>query len=115
MPNQKIFDRGDIIHIELNPTKGREQQGKRYAIVLSKKAFNALGLSLLAPITQGGNFARTAGFSVPLVGAGTKAQGVILINQLRMLDSRERNAKKLETAPEYIIEEALAKARTILD
>jgi mRNA-degrading endonuclease toxin of MazEF toxin-antitoxin module len=49
------FDRGDIVRVNLNSTVGREQQGDfRPALVLSPAAFNALGVALVAPITQGG-------------------------------------------------------------
>ena len=45
---------------------------------------------LVCPITQGGNFARHAGFAVPLSGAGTATQGVVLCNQIRGQD-RDRH------------------------
>ncbi len=54
-----IFDRGDIVRACLNPTAGNELQGDmRPCLVLSPKAFNKLGLTIIAPITQGGNYAR---------------------------------------------------------
>lgn len=53
--------------VGFDPASGHEQQGAgRPALVLSVQAFNQLGMTLVAPITQGGNFARYAGFSVPL-------------------------------------------------
>jgi mRNA interferase ChpB len=60
------FDRGDIVRVSLNPTERREQQGDlRPALVLSPAAFNALGVALVTPITQAGNFA--GGDMVPQV------------------------------------------------
>ena len=53
-----------------------------------------MGKILVAPITQGGDFTRHAGFAVPLSGSGTKPQGVALVNQVRMLDLEARGAKK---------------------
>jgi hypothetical protein len=44
----------------------------RWATVMRK-----LNLPVTLPITSGGNFARTAGFAVPLTGAGTKTTGVV--------------------------------------
>jgi len=29
------MDRGDIYHVDLNPTKGKEQQGARYVLIVS--------------------------------------------------------------------------------
>ncbi len=110
------FGRGDIVMVNLEPSEGREQRGTaRPAIVLSTSVFNALGLVLVAPITQGGDFARHAGFATPLSGSGTQTQGVALINQIRMLDLEARGAKRIETAPEYVVDDALARLRAITD
>jgi mRNA interferase ChpB len=67
-----VFERGDIVKACLNPTAGNELQGMRLCLVLSPKAFNKLGLTLIAPITQGGNLARFKGFAVALMGNGTE-------------------------------------------
>lgn len=116
MVKRARFGRGDIVLVNLEPTAGREQQGTaRPALVLSTSVFNALGLVLVAPITQGGDFARHAGFAAPLSGSGTQTQGAALINQIRMLDLEARGAKRIETAPEYVIDDALARLRAITD
>lgn len=110
------FDRGDIVRVSLNPVIGRELQGEmRPALVLSARAFNALGTVLVAPITQGGNLARYAGFAVPLQGTGTETQGVVLANAVRTLDLQGRGASKIETAPAIVMEEVLARLRAIID
>lgn len=49
-------------------------------MVLTTKEFNKLGDGLVAPITQGGDFARYAGFAVTLTCTGCKTQGVALVN-----------------------------------
>jgi len=87
----------------------------RPALVLSATAFNTLGTVLVAPITQGGDFARHAGFAASLTGAGTNTQGVALVNQIRILDLEARKAKRVETAPEFVVEDALARLRAIID
>lgn len=87
----------------------------RPGLVLSTAAYNTLGIVLVAPITQGGDFARHAGFATPLSGSGTKTQGVVLVNQIRMLDLQARKAKRVETVPEYVVEDALARLRAITD
>lgn len=113
--NRSKFGRGDIVMVNLDPTQGHEQKGMRPALVLSTSAFNALGTVLVAPITQGGDFARHAGFAAPLSGSGTKTQGVALVNQIRMLDLQARKAKRVETVPEFVVEDALARLRAITD
>ncbi len=68
-----------------------------------------------APVTQGGSFVRQAGFAVSLNGAGTRTQGVILCNQLRVLDLKARKAKFIERIPEFIMNEILDRLMTLLD
>ena len=109
------FGRGDIVIVDLDPAQGREQKGARPVLILSSAVFNAMGLALVAPITQGGDFARHAGFAVPLSGSGTKTQGVALVNQTRGLDLEERAAKKVETVPDFVIDDALARFQAILE
>ena len=74
-----------------------------------------MGVALVAPITQGGDFARYAGFAVPLSGSGTTTQGVALVNMIRTMDLTARGAKKVEVAPEFVVEDALARLRAILE
>lgn len=110
----RSIKRGDIFHIDLDPIKGREQAGKRYVMVVSHSAFNtATGVPLICPITQGGGFARGQGFTVPL--AGTDTQGVVLCHQPRVMDFAARGAKYKESAPDFIIDEVLAKVATLLE
>ena len=109
------MERGDIYHVDLNPSQGREQKGSRYVIIVSPRAFNDLGTPLVCPITQGGDFSRSKGFAVSLMGAGTNTQGVILCNQPRVLDLQARGAKFSEKAPQSIIDEVMAKLATLLE
>ena len=110
-----IPDRGDILHLDLDLVLGREQQGQRYVLVLTTADFNRFGLALVAPITQGGQFARENGFTVPMMEAGTNTQGVVLCNQVRMLDFKQRGGKVIETVPEIIVDDVLARVRALLD
>ena len=108
------FDRGDIVNVPLDPTVGHEQRGTRPALVLTTKEFNRLGDVLVAPITQGGDFARYAGFAVTLSGTGCKTQGVALVNKIRMLDLAARKARKVERAPQEVIDDAIARLVALL-
>lgn len=112
----KVFKRGDIVKVSLNPTEGKELQGDfRPCLVLSTKEFNQLGLTLIAPITQGGISARFNGFSVNLMGSGTETQGVVLVGSIRMLDLTARKAKLVELAPDFISNEVLARLSAIIE
>ncbi len=109
-----VFDRGDIVSVPLDPVLGYEQRGTRPALVLTTKNFNRLGDVLVAPISQGGDHARYAGFAVSLTGSGCKTQGVALVNKIRMLDLAARQAKKIERAPPMVIEDALSRIEAML-
>lgn len=114
MVTRKGFERGDIILMSFEPAIGHEQQGvNRPALVLSTRAFNRCGLALVAPIFQGGSFARMAGFAVSLSGSGTDISGVVLVNHVKSLDLISRGARKIEVAPVEIIEETLMRLQAI--
>jgi mRNA interferase ChpB len=110
-----VFERGDVVSVPLDPVVGHEQRGIRPALVLTTKDFNKLGDVLVAPITQGGDFARHAGFAVTLTGTGCKTQGVALVNKIRMMDLAARGAKRVERVPQVVIEDALARISGLLD
>lgn len=110
-----VFDRGDVVSVPLDPAIGHGQRGTRPALVLTTKDFNKLGDVLVAPITQGGDFSRHAGFAVSLTGTGCKTQGVALINKVRMLDLAARKARRVERAPQAVIDEALGRLMALVD
>lgn len=113
--SKRAFDKGDIVRVALDPTMGREQQGFRPVLVLTDRRYNALtGVPMVAPITNGGVFARNNGFSVNLIGAGLQTTGVVRCDQIRCLDLSEREAKYVETVPDFILEEVIEIVGTIL-
>ena len=108
--------RGEIWLVGLDPTQGHEPKGRRPVLIVSPEAFNRVTrVPVVLPITSGGNFARTAGFAVTLDGAGTKTTGIVRCDQPRALDLGARSGKKLETAPDGIVDEVLAKVATIFE
>ena len=108
--------RGEIWLVSLDPASGHEQKGRRPALIVSPEAFNRVTrLPVVLPITSGGNFARTAGFAVPLTGSGTKTTGIIRCDQPRVLDLAARRGKKLESMPDEITDEVLAKLAPIFE
>jgi mRNA interferase ChpB len=112
----KVFDRGDIICACLDPVLGSEMRGAmRPMLVLSKKEVNRTGMTFIAPITQGGNHARFAGFAVPLIGCGTETQGVVVVSNLRALDLSVRQPKFIERLDTVFVDDVLAKVRCLFD
>jgi mRNA interferase ChpB len=107
--------RGEIWLISRDPTMGHEPQATRPVLIVSPTAFNTLTRTpIVLPITSGGAFARTAGFVVSLMGAGTRTTGVIRCDQPRALDFTARNAKRLESVPQVILDDVLAKLAVLV-
>jgi mRNA-degrading endonuclease toxin of MazEF toxin-antitoxin module len=108
--------RGEIWLVSLDPASGHEQQGRRPVLIVSPEAFNRVTkVPVVLPVTSGGSFARTAGFAVPLTGAGTNTTGVIRCDQPRALDLGSRGGKRLESVPDAIMDEVLAKLTPIFE
>lgn len=52
MGNEYIPERGDLVWLDFTPQSGYEQRGKRPALVLTPKSYNAkVGLAVFCPIT----------------------------------------------------------------
>ena len=113
---ERVMKRGEIWLVSLDPTSGHEQRGRRPVLIVSPDAFNRVTkVPIVLPITSGGSFARTAGFAVPLAGAGTKTTGIIRCDQPRALDLAARGGKKLESIPDAITSEVLARTSPIFE
>ena len=107
--------RGDIWLVTLDPTAGHKQQGTRSVLIVSPAAFNEVtGTPVVLPITTGGSFARRRGFAVSLEDTGTRTTGLIRCDQPRALDLGARRVKHLESVPESIMDDVLARLATIL-
>jgi len=106
--------RGDIYLVSLDATEGREQRGSRPVLIVSPTEFNeASHLPVVLPITNGGEFARRLGFSVPL--NGIKTTGIVRCDQPRVIDLNARHARKVDSLPEAIMDEVLAKVSTLFE
>ena len=110
-----VPNRGDIVHLEFDPSSGNVMQGPHFGLVLSAKVFNRQGLAMICPISQGtAAAARSYGTVVTLMGCGTDTQGAVHCHQLKSLDWRARNVRLKEAAPQPVIDEVLARVEAIL-
>jgi mRNA-degrading endonuclease toxin of MazEF toxin-antitoxin module len=108
--------RGEVWLVGLDPAEGHEQKGRRPVLIVSPEAFNRVTkVPVVVPITSGGSFARTAGFAVPMMGVGAKTTGVVRCDQPRALDLGARGGKKLESVPDAVMDEVLAKLAPIFE
>ena len=97
---------GDFVWLTFDPQAGREQAGRRPALVLSPGIYNAKsGLALVCPIT---NQAKGYPFEVP-VPTGCGATGVILADHINSIDWKALRAEKLGPCPTETLEEVRAR------
>ena len=84
---------GDIIKIDLNPTKGHEQQGYRPVLVVNNASHSRVSnLKMVCPIT---NTDRKSPVHVRLDGFETT--GFVMCDQIRTVDIRARDYRIVET------------------
>jgi mRNA interferase MazF len=78
---------GDLIWTDFDPTRGREQAGRRPALVLSPASFTEhTGLAVVCPITS-----RVRPFPTSVVlPSGLPLAGEILVSHVRSIDTEAR-------------------------
>ena len=108
MTGAYIPDRGDLVWLEFTLQTGGEQAGRRPALVISPKAYNAkVGLALFCPVTS-----RVKGYPFEVaLPEGSGVSGVVLSDQLKSLDWRTRTAKLIERASPEVL--AMVTARIL--
>ena len=99
---------GDLVWLDFTPQAGREQAGRRPALVLSPRAYNAkTSLAIVCPITS-----QVKGFPFEVaLPTGGKIGGVILSDHVKNLDWRQRRtmkAGKVQAAVLRAVRERLA-------
>ncbi len=104
-------ERGDLVWITLTPQADHEQAGRRPAVILSPRAYNAkVGLALMCPITSQ---VKGYPFEVPIP-AGSPVVGAVLADQIKSLDWRARRADRIGSLPQTVVADVLARVRTLL-
>jgi mRNA interferase MazF len=85
--SEYLPDTGDLIWTDFDPTKGREQAGRRPALVVSPAAFTEnTGLAIVCPITS-----RVRPFPTSVVlPSSLPIAGEILTSHIRSIDSQAR-------------------------
>lgn len=104
-----VPDRGELVWIDFDPTRGHEQKGKRPALVISEKIYNnKAGLMLVCPITSQ---EKGYPFEVPITG---KISGAVIVDQIRLLDWKERSLKRIGKAPTAAFLEVIEKLNILI-
>jgi mRNA interferase MazF len=102
---------GDVVWISLNPQAGREEAGRRPAVVVSPQSYNGkVGLAIFCPVTG-----QVKGYPFEvLIPAGLPVTGAILSDQVKSLDWRARKAELICALPARTISEVQEKLATLL-
>ncbi len=99
-------ERGDLVWLDFDPQAGREQSGRRPALVISPRRFHQItSLVIVCPITSN---RRGYPFEVVLPD-GLPIQGVVLADHVKSLDRHARWIEPAGRVPEAIVEDVVAK------
>jgi mRNA interferase MazF len=106
-----VPDVGDLVWLTFDPHAGHEQRGRRPALILSPRVYNAkTRLAIACPITS-----HTKGYpfevSLPHDAAVT---GVVLADHVRNLDWNVRQVKFAGTAPIEVVADVREKVRVLI-
>jgi mRNA interferase MazF len=107
-----IPQRGDLVWLNFKPQTGREQDGRRPAIVLSNSSYNEIvGLAIFCPVTS-----KVKGYPFE-VGLPNQlpVSGVILADQIKSLDWKQRNAEFITKLDEKTLEKVLTLLGKIIE
>lgn len=100
-----VPEKGDFVIVTFDPQSGREQRGRRPALVVSNTLFNRhTGLAMVCPLT---NTYRKVPFHVA-VPAESSLTGYIMVEQIKAVDYRSRKITFVEKAPRLVLDEALS-------
>src|SRR5438445_1629379 len=106
-----VPDAGDLVWLTFDPQAGHEQRGRRPALILSSRLYNAKALLAIAcPITSQ---VKGYPFEVPLP-AGGKISGVVLADHIKNLDWQARRGVFEEKAPADILTDVRERLRVLL-
>lgn len=120
MARQTYFpDRGDMVHLNFSPSSAHEIAQRHYGLVLSTASFaKATGFMVVCPITSNTkpwpfDVRISRGILPPK--AGKDVDSVVMTDQVKSVDFRDRECAFVAKAPQEILDEALGKVRAILD
>jgi mRNA interferase MazF len=111
MPSESAPDAGDILWIDFGEPVGREQAGRRPALVLTPHEYNVRSsVIVVCPITR---TERKWPYHVALP-QDDAIQGFILADQIKVIDPVARISKTAGRLPENLLEEVKGKIAVLL-
>jgi mRNA interferase MazF len=102
---------GDVVWLTLDPTQAHEQRGRRPALVLTPRLYNAkASLAVICPVT---NQLKGYPFEVP-IGGDPSLTGVVLVDQVKSLDWLTRRADFMGRVDRPTLDAVRALLKTLL-
>ncbi len=109
--DSSLLRAGDLVWVDLRPTRGREQGGVRPAVVLTDREFHRRNdTAVVCPITSN----KTPWPSKVVLPDGLAARGAVLVDQIRTLDRTERGFRSVGRVPEEVLNEVRARLAALL-
>ena len=103
---------GDLVWLTFDPQAGHEQAGRRPALTLSPAAYNGrTGLAVFCPVTRQ---IKGYPFEVELP-AGLPFEGAVLVDQVKSLDWRVRQAEVVDRVPPDTLREVSLMLQRLLE
>ena len=111
MTRSYVPNTGDLIWLTFDPQAGREQAGRRPALVLSPAVYNEkTNLALVCPISS-----RVKGYPFEVsLPEGLAISGVVLSDHLKSLDWKQRKAEFAARVPAEVVSDVLARLAPLL-
>lgn len=107
-----VPEAGDLVWLTFDPQAGHEQRGRRPALILSPRVYNAKArLAVACPITS---HVKGYPFEVPIAAAGS-ITGVILADHVKNLDWDARRVVFEAKAPTEVLAEVRARLKALLE
>ena len=109
--SEALPDQGSLVWLEFSPLAGREQAGRRPAIVLTTRAYHAVSsLAVVCPVTS-----KSRGWPMEVkLPEGLAIGGVVLVDQVRSIDRAARHLSVAGTVPSSVLDEIDARLAPLL-
>ena len=112
MTRAYVPDAGDLVWLIFDPQTGHEHRGRRPALIVSPRVYNAKArLAIACPITSQ---VKGYPFEVELPAAGT-ITGVVLADHVRNVDWQARRIAFEAKAPAELLTEVRERLRALLE
>lgn len=106
-----LLQAGDLVWVDLRPTRGREQDGVRPAVVLTDREFHKRNdTAIICPITSNMKPWPTK----VVLPNGLAVRGAVLVDQIRSLDRSARGFRSVGRVPDEILDEVRGRLAALL-